>query len=217
MLASGPRTPPCRGEVDHSLQVGLLDEVRVPVVTLHEVVRALEFEMGPRSRREPCSYHRPHRGIVEAKRRAIRGLPARRSYVDGTRLRSGRRFTTPTPAVTRRAAGRRRSTNQGKGGGAPARDDAAVAAPPGLLPWDEVTEITRDQLRSAAGTPPVSPSESPGDRRRWYDFPDFFTTADFLKTGNKSCLLTLADLALRKLEKQPFYAPTNPSGPFLDA
>ena len=73
------------------------------------------------------------------------------------------------------------------GGGAPARGDVAVAAPPGLLSWDEVAELTRDQLRSAAGTPPVSPSESSEVRQRWYDFPTFFTIPDFRKTGNKSC------------------------------
>ena len=35
--------------MDHFLQVGLPDEAFVPVVTLNEVVDALEFKTGPRS------------------------------------------------------------------------------------------------------------------------------------------------------------------------
>ena len=50
--------------LDHSLQVAPRDEDRAPVVTLHEVVHALEFEAGPRSRRKDCSYHRPTGGSL---------------------------------------------------------------------------------------------------------------------------------------------------------
>ena len=75
----------------------------------------------------------------------------------------------------------------GGGGGAPARGDGTVAPPPELLPLDEVPPLTRDQLRSAAGTPPVPPSESPGVKQRWYDLPTLFPIPEFLKTGDKSC------------------------------
>ena len=61
---------------------------------------------------------------------------------------------------------------------------------PELLPWNGVTPLTRDQLRSAAGTPPDHP-EAPGDKERWHDFPTFFFIPDFLKTGDRRCPLCL--------------------------
>ena len=175
-------------------------------MAIHEVVHTLEVGAGPSSLRKDCSYHFPHRGIVEAERRGLLevslrggalwmqlvlgpdGGPPRRPPPrptarredmrspsrgrDGTAQARGDGTVAPYPDPPLRQPPPRpparrddaRSPSRGREGAAPARVDGAVAPHPELLLWDGATPLTRDPLRSAAGTPRTTP-RPPGTRR----------------------------------------------------
>ena len=52
-------------------------------------------------------------------------------------------------------------------------------------PWDGVSELTKEQLQSVAGPPPIRPSEAVEDYQRWEGFADMIPMTSLLMIAER--------------------------------